>query len=212
MEHTVGLDPLFDALHHVPDSLQELHTSHGVDEDSLHFQPEYAAIHRPPFRPRKQLSNLKQLRTLSIPYLSLLGWNRKDCDFGWDEILPPSLRHIILTDALVKNFCTGDWTDETLVPVFLKIVELLSANQRRHSEAEFGLRLFEDGYDFNEPVRQALTRMCEEHEVRCFVEKKFPDRDRSPPRPYLPRGRGRGRGGLTRGRRRRRGTQGSIAV
>lgn len=120
-EHAIGLDPLFDALHHVADSLQELHTSDGVDEDSLHFQPEYAGINRPPLRPRKQLSNLKQLHALSIPYLSLLGWNPKDCDSQWDEILPPSLRHIILTDDLVKNFCTSDWTDETLMPVFLNM-------------------------------------------------------------------------------------------
>ena len=200
-DHAVGLDLLFDALHHVADSLQELHTSDGVDEDSLHFQPECAATYRPPFRPRKQLSSLKRLHTLSIPYLSLLGWDRKDCcDLDWDDILPPSLRHITLTDDLVKNFCTGDWTDETLMPVFLKVVKLLSANQRRHAEAEFGLHLFEDGYDFNEPVRQELTRMCKEREARCAIEKKHPDRDRSPPRPYLPRGRGRGGGNLTRAR------------
>ena len=205
-EHAVGLDPLFDALHHVADSLQELHTSDGVDEDSLHFQPEYAAMHRPPFRPRTQLSRLKQVHTLSIPYLSLLGWRRRDCDFGWDEILPPSLGHIVLTDSLVENYGTRHWTDETLMPVFSEIVEFLSAKQTRHAEAAFGLCLFEDGYEFNEPVRQELTRMCEERGVRCTIEKKCPDRKRPPPRPYLPRGRGRGRGNETHGRGRGRGT------
>ncbi|KAK3708289.1 hypothetical protein LTR37_011554 [Vermiconidia calcicola] len=79
-EHGVGPEPLYDALHHVTDSLRELHMFHDFDEDSIHFNQSCLVGHEPPIRQRKELSNLKHLHTLTIPYTTLLGWNRKDCD------------------------------------------------------------------------------------------------------------------------------------
>lgn len=211
-EHCIGFGPLYDALHSVSDSLTELHTSQGFDEDSIHFNESYVIGHEPPFHQPKELSKLKQLHTLTIPYMTLLGWNCKDCDWKWNEILPSSLRHVILTDNLMDSCFADCWTDESLMPVILSLVDWMSANQRGDKTAVFSLHLFQLVSDFNEPVRLKLSRMCEERGVRCSIKKVRSDRNR-PVMPWtsMPRGRGtlnsgRGRGNLTRGQTRGRGT------
>ncbi|KAF2756148.1 hypothetical protein EJ05DRAFT_487947 [Pseudovirgaria hyperparasitica] len=199
-EHAVGLDPLYDGLCHVAHSLKELHTSHDIQEDSIHFQRGYAAGHEPPFRLRKELSSLAQLHTLTIPYATLLGWTRKDYDWDWNEILPSSLRHIILNDNLSDNCLVDGWKDESLMPVITKLLEWLSALHGEDETAEFGLHLFQLDSDFNEPVQQELSRTCQGLGVPCSIQKIHPDRNRPAPRPQLAGGRGTGNVGRGRGR------------
>lgn len=196
-EHGEGLEALYDALHHVSGSLEELHTSHEFDEDSIYFNPAYAVDSEPSFRQRGELSSLKRLHALIIPYATLLGWQRKDRVWEWDKILPPSLRRIVLTDSLQKSCFIDCWRDQDLMPVISSLVEWLSATERGNEVAVFELHLAVLQSDFNEPVRQELTRMCEERGVRCSIEKVHPDRHRIPRAQWVRRG---GRGGTIRGR------------
>ena len=150
----VGLDPLYDALHHVRDSLQVLHTSHDFHWDSYHFEQSDVIGYEPPFRRSKELSSLQRLHTLTIPYMTLLGWTTRDCDWAdeWSEILPSSLRHVTFTDNLYENTLSDDiWTDDSLVPVILSLVEWMSsAQQGRSNVPEFRLHLFQlDESPFN---------------------------------------------------------------
>lgn len=178
LEHGVGFESLYNALHHVSDSLQELHVSQEFDEDSFHFNQSHASEEEPPFRQREELSDLKRLHTLTIPFATLLGWKCKECVWDWDKTLPSSLRRIIWTDDL-RESCFGErWNDQNLMPVISGLVGWLSSSQRGNEAAEFGLHLDILGSDFNEPVRQQLLRMCEESGVRCSIEKARADRPR----------------------------------
>lgn len=158
-EQHVGLEPLWNALHHVSDSLQELHTSHEFDEDSFHFCPDYAIGNCPIYRQRGELSSLKQLHTLTVPYVTLLGAACNDDVWDWDEALPSSLRRITLNDGLEDHGHVyygsddKDWTDEDLVPIILSLVKWLSVIKREDQTAEFGLHVAELDEEFNEPVR-----------------------------------------------------------
>jgi hypothetical protein len=207
LEHGVGLEPLYDALHHVSDSLQELHISQHFDEDSIHFDPDYAVGNESLSCQKGQLSSLKRLHTLTIPYATLLGFPSENRVWDWDNVLPLSLSRIVLTDNLEDNCRPDCWTDKDLMPVFSTLVERLPVTQRGNEAAEFGLHLADLEDDFNEPVRQELTRMCEECGVQCSIEKVYPDRPKTPTF-HMARGGGRGggRGNLTRGRGRGRGT------
>lgn len=198
--HDIGLDLLFDALHHVSDSLQELHTSAAFDEESCYFHPSYVVDHRPHFRQPKELSGMKQLHTLSIPYITLLrGWDPPDRDWEQrcDEVFPQSLRNLTLTDHLSENCLHGSWTDRSLMPVISRMVKWLSSTQPADNSAEFGLSLFKLEEDFNLSVREELSRMCRDHGVRCSIEKARQDRERIC---QMPRGRGRGSRARGRGR------------
>lgn len=196
-KRSVGLEPLYDALHHVSDSLQELHTSQVFDEDSIHFGQGYVLEHEAFSRQRGQLSNMKRLHTLTIPYASLLGWTRKSHVWDWAKILPSSLRRIVLNDNLQEYCYVDDWQDEDLMPVISSLVEWLSALREGAEVTEFGLHLAHLSHEFIEPVRQELTRMCTERGVQCLIEKKHADRPKVPRTQVL---RARGRGNLTRGR------------
>jgi hypothetical protein len=204
LEHSIGLEPLYDALHHVRDSLRELHVSQDVDEDSFYYSPGFGGGYEDLFGRRADLSDLEVLQTLTIPYVALLGYPQQGYAYDWDTILPSSLRCIILNDNLEEVDQDEHWTDETMMPVISQLVKWLSATERGNRFAEFGLRLAKLRTDFNEPVRQELARTCEERGVWCSIEKAHKDYQRSPPRAWFPRGRG--RGNLTRGRGRGRGT------
>ena len=196
-----GLEPLFPALRHLS-KLQELHLSHGFDEDSIHFPMAQPAEFEPVFRQKYQLSNLKQLHTLTIPYATLLGWSYKDCTWDWEQMLPPSLRHITLTDDLQHYIYEDKWTDEDLMPIITDLVTCLS--ERGNGTASFSLHLATIYGDFNKPVREKLSRICEARGVRCTIKKRRADRAKEPefvpPGGWGPRGggnvrrRGRGRG------------------
>lgn len=174
----VGLEPLYDALNLVSHSLQELHMSEEFVEDCCHFSPAYAVFYEPPFRQREELSGLKRLHALTIPYTTLLGWYYRECVWDWDKTLPPSLRRIVLRDDLVSS-CFGDeWDDECLLPVISGLVEWLSAPQRGNETAEFGMLLNHGWDNFNEPVRQQVARMGEDRGVRCWIDKVGEDRPR----------------------------------
>lgn len=200
--HRIGLEPLYDALHRVSDSLQELHISQDVDYDSYHWSEGFGVGYEPLYCSTADLSGLKRLQALTLPYMALLGGKRESCVFDWNEMLPSSLRRIVFNDNLEENYQPDPWTDEELMPVFLTLVELLSAAERGNENAEFGLHLTCLDTDFNEPVRQELMRMCEGRGVLCSIEKKYADRQRTP-RAWSPRGRGGGH--VTRGRGRGRG-------
>jgi hypothetical protein len=194
-EHRAGLEPLYDALHLVADNLQELHTSHDVREDSCHNVDGFGEFYEHIFRQRRELTSLKRLRALTIPFARLLGWRRTDGVQDWDDILPSSLRLITLTDDL-QQYCFEDpWTDDDLMPVLTRLVEWLSAVQRGHGvAARLGLELAMSTDDFNEPARQQLTRICEERGVQCSIEKTHADVPKSPPSPprvFRPSTRGR---------------------
>lgn len=192
-----GLEPLFYALHHLS-KLQELHTSHDFDQDSIHFVNAQPLEFEPVFRQKHQLSNLKQLHTVTIPYASLLGWTYKDCTWDWDQLLPPSLQHVTLTDDLQQYIDNDEWTDEYLVPILTDLVKCIS--RRGERAASFSLHLATVSEDFNKPVREELGRMCEALGVRCTIKKTQADRDKGPEW-YIPPGSGRGlsRGGFGRG-------------
>lgn len=203
-EQRMGLEPLFQALHFVSDSLQELHTSHDFGEDSIHFYPDYAiGEDEPLFRQDGELLSLKGLQKLTISFVTLLGTTRNDDVWDWDKFLPSSLRYITLTDDLHDHGRDERWTDEELMPIISSLVKWLSDIERGTEAAELGLNLASLRSDFNEPVRQKLTRICEEHGVRCLIEKARADRRKSP-MASIPRGRG--GGNLIRGGGRGRGT------
>ena len=178
LDHAIGIEELYSALHHVGDSLQELHISQDFDEDSihrgmndLHMCPAWEL----PFRPREELLNLKRLHTLTIPFFQLLGSKCIKWDWDWDKTLPSSLRHIVWTDD-VHNECFVDrWEDHHMMPIISGLVEWLSTPQRGSEAAEFGVHWNTHAADFNEPVRQQLTRMCEERGVRCSIKKVCAD-------------------------------------
>jgi hypothetical protein len=203
MSRCLGLDPLFSALHHVCGTLTELVTSQKFEEDSKHFQWGCVAGRDPPFRQCYELSKLKCLRSLVTPFASLLGWSAKDrLVFDWHNILPASLQHVTFTDDLSENFTYGGWEEQDLMPVFADLGSFLGMYKRDDHHPRFTLRLQQMDTEFNEPVRQALSRSYEECGVLFSVDKRHRDRIYNRPRMSLgskmrlfaDRGRGRGRG------------------
>lgn len=195
-EPLLGIDPLLYALHHVTDSLQELHASQDVDEDSIYFWRGFVAGNGLPFRHQQgELATLKRLHTLTIPWAALVGWASRDNVWEWNDILPSSLRRIVLTDDLQEDY--WGWTDKDLMPALSSLIEWLAAHHQGNEGAQFGMRLVNCTNEFNKPVRQELGRLCEERGIRCSIEKSHADRHKSP-EVHMPRGRGRGT--LTRGR------------
>jgi hypothetical protein len=182
--HIVGLDLLHDALHHVSGSLEELHLSVDVDEDSHHWSPGFGGGYERLYGRTADLFGLKRLQALTIPYIALLGHKRESYTFDWNEMLPSSLRTIVFNDDLNENYEPDLWTDDDLMPVLLTLVEWLSAAEGGNQTAQFGLRLAHLDTDFNKPVRQELTRICEERDVRCSIEKAHTDRRRLPYSPW----------------------------
>jgi hypothetical protein len=181
-DHPVGLETLYAALRHVGGSLQELHISQDFHEDSVHWHMNSitnSLKEVPLFRQKEELSNLKRLHTLTIPYAVLLGWSCTTCVLDWDKTLPSSLRRIVWSDDFQEEqTCFGDpWDDHNLMPAISGLVGWLSA-PRGDRAAEFGLHLKFNAQEFNEPVRQQIARMCEERGVLCSIEKKHADRPR----------------------------------
>ena len=195
-------EPLYKALDHVSDTLEELHLSQDFHEDSCHYQPGWGGGYEPAYLQKVDLSRLKRLHTLTIPYIPLVGWTHESHVYDWDKTLPSSLRRIILTDELTEIDSLDEWTDEELMPVFSGLVEWLSTTERGAATAEYILRLTNLHFEFNERVRQDLTQICEERGVRCSIYKTHADREKSPRRAWFPRGgwRGNSTGGHGRGR------------
>lgn len=177
-EHGIGLEPLYGALQHVSGSLQELHLSQDVDEDSYHYSPGFGQGYEPLFRRTAELSSLKRLQTLTIPYTALLGCAGDYSTSDWDKTLPSSLRRIVLNDDLDEIYQAKPWTDQDLMPVFETLVKWLSTRGRGNPVAKFGLHLAQVDYEFDEPVQQELISMCETYGVRCSIEKELADCDR----------------------------------
>jgi hypothetical protein len=180
LDYAIGIEDLYGALHHVGDSLQELHISQEFDEDSIHRGMNHISMCSAwelPFRQREELSNLKRLQTLTIPFVQLLGFRCVKLDWDWDKTLPSSLRHIVWSDDVHQECSDVDcWEDQNMMPVISGLVEWLSAAQRGSEAAEFGLYLnYRDTRDFHEPMRQRLARMCEERGVRCTIKKVCAD-------------------------------------
>lgn len=196
-----GLDCLFNALHFAP-SLEELHTTQILTEDSIHFYQEHGQGLKPPYKPPYELAQLARLHTLTIPYASLLGWTSKpDEKFEWSRTFPASLRRITLTDHLVENFDSDSWTDETLIPVITDMLDWLATRGTGKKPLKLGLRLMHADCEFNEPKRDELSRLCEERGIRCSIEKLHEDCVDVRQSFMRTRGRGRGRGlGRARGR------------
>jgi hypothetical protein len=174
-EHGIGLEPLYGALHRVCESLQELHIFQEVDEDSYHYEPGFGIGYEPLFSQTAKFSSLERLHTLTIPYMALLGCAGDHSNYGWDNILPSSLRRIVLNDDLDEIYQDEPWTDENLMPVFTTLVEWLSTAERGDEVPEFGLHLAQLDYEFNEPVRRELSLVCERNGVRCSIEKALAD-------------------------------------
>ena len=199
MSRSLGLEPLFGALHHVRHTLTELVTSQKFDMDSHYFEQSFAAGQEAPFRHVYELSKMKYLHTLVIPYASLLGWEEKDWKiFDWHRIMPPSLHNVTFTDKLSENFASIGWEDQSLMPVFSDLASWLATHARGDHLPKFTLRLLQTDTEFNKAARQELSRIFEKHGVLCTVEKLLKDRiDHSPRMPrgaFGGRGRGRGRG------------------
>lgn len=191
-----GLDPLFDALHHVRDTLTELVASQKFVEDSCHFQPEYAQGHEPSFRQRDELSKLAQLRKLSIPYACLLGWTRKEeCqNWDWKKLLPPSLREITLSDQLTENSGLEFWTDESLIRNFSGLLRWFATCRQGRQTLSFNLDLLRAEVEFDAAARNTLSELCKAHDIECSIQKQRADMPKPPN--YNRRGtRGRGRFG-----------------
>lgn len=128
--HHIGLEPLYDALHHVSDSLEELHISQDVDEDSCHWVTGIGLGYEPLYRRTAALSSMKGLQALTIPYVALLGCKENSYVYDWNELLPSSLRRLVFNDNLGEDHVTDTWTDEDLMPIFSTLVEWLSVAKR----------------------------------------------------------------------------------
>ena len=182
--HLIGFELLYDALHHVKGSLEELHVSQDVDEDSHHWSPGFGGGYESLCGRTADLFSLTRLQALSIPYIALLGYKRGSYTIDWNTLLPSSLRRIVFNDDLNENYEPDLWTDDDLMLVFSTLVEWLSAAEGGYHTAQFGLRLVHLDTDFNKPVRQELTRICEQRGVRCSIEKLHKDRRRLPYPPW----------------------------
>ena len=199
MTRSLGLEPVFNALHHVRNTLTELVTFQKFGDDSEHFEWGWAAARELPFRPCYELSKLKYLHTLVVPFASLLGWRPKEGRiFDWHQILPASLHHVTFTDDLSENFMARGWDDESLMPIFSDLAGWLAMCAQGSEPPKFTLRLLQMDEEFHEAGRQAFCRMCEERGVVGKVEKLIKDWTDPNPR-YLPRGGGRGGRGRGRG-------------
>lgn len=117
------------------------------------------------------LHGFKDLLSLEIPTIVLLGWTaespRKLGDF-----LPPSLRHLCLTDDL-HELGEDEWGDEALLPLIQEFLE----------ESEFGtlelesisLLLNHGQTEWCEEARTKLKTMCERAHIQCSVVKTLND-------------------------------------
>lgn len=200
---TLGLAALFNALHHVRNTLRELVTSQKFEEDSCHFEWSWANPYEPPFRLVDELSKMQCLKALTIPFASLLGWKPKDRHmFDWHELLPSSLQSLTFLEDLYENLMTDDWTDESLMPIFSDLTRWLGTCAGRDRPSEFTLQLLQMDTMFHVQTREQLVQMCQDNYVLGTMDKRLRDRVDTSSR-YLPRGRGRRQ---FRGAGRRRGT------
>jgi hypothetical protein len=132
MSCNLGLDALFNSLHHLSDKLTELVTSQKFDADDYGFERGENAGRTPPFQQHHDLSSMISLRTLVVPYASLLRWLPQNHEmFDWGMILPTSIRHVTFTDDLYENFMPNGWDDNILIPVFDDLASSLAPGRIR---------------------------------------------------------------------------------
>jgi hypothetical protein len=182
MSYNLRLDALSNSLHHVSDTLTDLVTYQKFDADYYGFEWGGNAACTPPFQQRHELSSMKSLRTLVVPYASLLGWLPQDHEvFDWNMILPNSIRHVTFSDDVYENFMPNRWDDNTL-PVFDDLANWLAPYPQSSFQPQFTLRILQMETSFNEPIRQKLSRMFQEKGVSCTIEKLVRDRIEDRPR------------------------------
>lgn len=175
MRRRLGLHPLFDALHHIRDTLRELVASQTFTEDGHQFEGDVPG-HESFFRQCYEVSELKHLKTLSIPYTNLLGWNYSDGRvYEWRKLLPTSLHHLTLTDDFEQYNLGGNWNDAKLLSLFSDLLVWLAICAQRRRPLEFRLILLHEDTLFKEPIRQEISRICEAHGILCSIEKHHKD-------------------------------------
>lgn len=111
------------------------------------------------------------LLSLEIPIIVLLGWNA-DSPRKLGDLLPPSLRHLFLTDDL-HELGEDEWGDEAMLPL---IQEFLEDREFGTSELKgISLILNHAQTEWCEEARTKLKTMCERARIQCSVVKILND-------------------------------------
>lgn len=111
------------------------------------------------------LHGFKHLVSLEIPTIVLLGWTA-DAPRKLNDRLPPSLRHLCLTDDL-HELGADEWGDEALLPI---IQELLEEDEYRTTEMEsISLLLNHRHAEWCEEAQMKLKTLCERAHIQCRV-------------------------------------------
>lgn len=117
------------------------------------------------------LHSFKNLLSLEIPTIVLLGWSAA-APVKLSDLLPPSLRHLCLTDDL-HELGEDEWGDEALLPLTQEFLE----------ERSFGTSGFESislilnhgQTRWCEGARMKLKTLCKHARVQCRVVKILND-------------------------------------
>lgn len=122
------------------------------------------------------LHGFKNLLSLEIPIIVLLGWSAV-APVKLSNLLPLSLRHLSLTDDL-HELGEDQWGDEALLPL---IQEFLKERSFGTSEFEsISLILNHVQTRWCEEARMKLKTLCEHARVQCQVVKVLNDLQTSP--------------------------------
>lgn len=117
------------------------------------------------------LHGFKNLLSLEIPIIVLLGWSTA-APVKLSDLLPLSLRHLCLTDDL-HELGEDQWGDEALLPLLQEFLE-----ERIFGKSEFAsisLILNHEQTRWCEEARMKLETLCEHAGVQCRVVKILND-------------------------------------
>ncbi|OQO09625.1 hypothetical protein B0A48_05027 [Cryoendolithus antarcticus] len=172
----IGLGVLYEALHLVNDTLEELVATQTYVSNDHHFEGGYEHDYPHPDFYISNLKALSRLRCLSLPYMSLLGRKAREASvWNWATILPATLRSLTLTNHLDENEWNYDpsWEEDELTDTFMTILDWMTTNTPEHQSSLFALRFHGVGdEDFpDRPWQQKMDRLCQDRHLRFSLEK-----------------------------------------
>ena len=113
------------------------------------------------------LHGFQKLSRVEIPTIVLLGWTA-DSPRKLSDVLPPSLRHLCLTDDL-HELGEDEWGDEALLPLIQEFLHELSTSDLKG----ISLLLNHAQVEWCEEARTKLQTMCERAHIQCSIVKNI---------------------------------------
>nr|OQO23200.1 hypothetical protein B0A51_06266 [Rachicladosporium sp. CCFEE 5018] len=174
----LGLEIVYGALHNISDTLEELVATQIYVSNDNCFEGGYEDWHPQPDLHVENLTSMKCLRSLSLPYMSLLGrTSREASNWEWHKVLPSSLRSLTLTSHLSENECNYEpsWEneDEDLMATFMTLLDWMAVDETRGQQSAFAL-IFDGLCDQHFPNRQQqqeLDLLCKERHIQFSLTK-----------------------------------------